>query len=172
MRTERHDLSRAGALAAAVAIVAAACSGAPPSPAPSTTAPSPLEQVLDAIPPVPPLDADAAAEGERLYGQFCASCHKADLSGDPDWKTPNDDGTFKPPPHDDTGHTWHHPVPQLVDIVLNGSGAPGSIMPRFDGTLDASQVEAIIEFLRSRWGDEQRAFNWRVTFEASQRDEG
>jgi len=170
--TAPNDRSPMTVLAVAMALVAAACTGSPSPTASSTVAPSPIEQVLDAIPPVPSVDAEAAAEGERLYAQFCASCHKPDLSGDPDWKTPDDDGTFRPPPHDASGHTWHHPVPQLVDIVLNGSGAPGSTMPRFDGTLDEAQVEAIIEFLRSRWGDEERAFNWRVTFEAGRRDEG
>ena len=146
-------------LFAAITLLAAACGGG------SSSTSSPLDAVLEPIPPEPPIDTARAEEGARLYAQYCAACHGPDLEGDPDWKVPNADGSYPPPPHDSSGHTWHHPVPQLVELVLRGPRAPGSTMPRFDGTLDEAEVAAIIEYFRSTWGPEERAFNWRVTYE-------
>ena len=51
-----------------------------------------------------PPDQEEAAQGEEPK-QHCAPCHQADLSGDSAWETPNDDGSYPPPPHDSSGHT-------------------------------------------------------------------
>lgn len=81
------------------------------------------------IPPPPPLDPAQVAQGERLYLQYCAACHKPQGEGDPDWKRPNEDGSFKPPPHTNEGHTWHHGDDLLLDLIANGSTFPQSRMP-------------------------------------------
>ena len=70
-----------------------------------------------------------ASTGGELYQQHCASCHLADLSGDPDGKLPNDDGSYPPPPHDSSGHTWHHSDRVLHEIIRDGSDFPHSRMP-------------------------------------------
>ena len=49
------------------------------------------------------------AQGEDLYREYCAACHGADLEGQPDWRSAGPDGVLPAPPHDETGHTWHHP---------------------------------------------------------------
>ena len=36
--------------------------------------------------------------GAKLYQQRCASCHGAELQGQPNWQRPNDDGTMPAPP--------------------------------------------------------------------------
>lgn len=46
--------------------------------------------------------------GADLYKTRCASCHGANLVGQPNWQQQNDDGTLPPPQHDETGHSWHH----------------------------------------------------------------
>jgi mono/diheme cytochrome c family protein len=46
--------------------------------------------------------------GQSLYADSCASCHGANLEGQPNWQSPNADGVLPAPPHDRTGHTWHH----------------------------------------------------------------
>ncbi|MCW5719495.1 MAG: cytochrome c, partial [Bauldia sp.] len=51
--------------------------------------------------------------GQTLYLANCASCHGVDLEGQPNWQTPLADGRFPAPPHDETGHTWHHSDAQL-----------------------------------------------------------
>ena len=54
------------------------------------------------------LSAPAAADPASLYAENCASCHGAKLEGQPDWRSPGPDGVMPAPPHDRTGHTWHH----------------------------------------------------------------
>lgn len=116
------------------------------------------------VPPVPTLRADRVVEGETLYLQYCAECHGADLKGSPTWKQRLDDGSFPPPPQDDTGHTWHHPDRQLVEIIQNG-GDPlfNSKMPGFGDKLTEDQIISILEFFKSKWGVEAREAQWSVS---------
>jgi Cytochrome c len=60
------------------------------------------------------LDPERIAYGSDLYQEHCASCHGEDLSGHPDWRTPDEDGFFRPPPQDSSGHTWHRPDRVLI----------------------------------------------------------
>jgi mono/diheme cytochrome c family protein len=155
-----------------IGLIATACSG-PADPvervpaAPPTLAPPGFLEV-DEVPPPPPLDSAGVRAGAALYQQHCASCHKADLSGEPGWMIPNDDGTYRPPPHDSTGHTWHHTDQLLLEIVRDGSSDPIAIMPTFAGILTDQEVLDILEFFRSRWGGEERAFQWETTWRSGQ----
>ncbi|CAN5869325.1 cytochrome c [soil metagenome] len=107
--------------------------------------------------------AEAVIErGGDLYQQNCAQCHRADLSGDPNWKTPNEDGSYPPPPHDSSGHTWHHPDRILLEIARDGSDFPQSRMPAFGDRLTDEDIEAILEFIKSNWGPEERAYQQQV----------
>ena len=58
--------------------------------------------------------------GAALYAQHCASCHGARLEGQPDWQIAGADGVLPAPPHDETGHTWHHDDAMLTDYVRRG----------------------------------------------------
>jgi len=58
--------------------------------------------------------------GAEIYNASCASCHGANLQGQPDWQTPNSDGSLPPPPHDEEGHTWHHSDRVLLDYIRLG----------------------------------------------------
>jgi mono/diheme cytochrome c family protein len=98
--------------------------------------------------------------GETLYQDNCAACHGANLEGQPDWQTPNPDGTLPAPPHDVTGHTWHHDNVVLFDYVkLGGQGALAargitdfqSGMPAFDRVITDEDIWDILGFIRSRW---------------------
>ncbi len=155
---------RLSALIGALALVLAACSN---TAEPERTATGPpgfcrLDEAYDAPPPAE-LNIYKIATGEKLYSQYCAACHGADLSGDPNWKTRNDDGTFPPPPHDTSGHTWHHPDELLLKIVRNGIESSPSEMPMFQGVLTDAETLSILEFFKSEWGDDERAFQWQVT---------
>src|SRR5690606_36142172 len=56
--------------------------------------------------------------GESLYRDQCAACHGVDLEGEtPDWQVRDADGYLPAPPHDETGHTWHHPDQLLFDMT-------------------------------------------------------
>lgn len=100
------------------------------------TNPAPFLLGNDDIPPLPPLDPQKVAQGQELYNQYCAACHGLNGEGQPDWKTPNEDGSFKSPPHDATSHTWHHDDDLLIEIVSQGSNFPQSQMPIFGDQLN------------------------------------
>ena len=107
--------------------------------------------------------ATVVAEGAALYATYCAACHGANLEGHPDWRTPNADGTYNPPPQDVTGHTWHHGDPTLVQLISEGSPFRQSVMPAFGDTLTDEQILAILEFFRANWGEQERTFQQQAT---------
>jgi len=112
---------------------------------------------------IPDLDPGRVQQGAELYAAFCATCHGIDLAGDPDWKVPNPDGSYKPPPQDSTGHTWHHSDRVLLDLIANGSDFAQSRMPTFGETLSEPETLAILEYLKSNWGEQERAFQWQAS---------
>lgn len=158
-------------LLVAVAVPATACAndGATDADTSLPTLAS-LDEVLAGAPPLPPLDPAAVRAGEATYQQHCASCHQPDLSGASDWMIPNDDGTLKPPPQDSTGHTWHHPDQLLLEIVRDGIDVPTSRMPTFASTLTDDEILAVLEFIKASWGEQERAFQWEVTWQQRQRN--
>lgn len=117
--------------------------------------------------------------GEVLYGDYCASCHGANLEGQPDWQSPGPDGRLPAPPHDATGHTWHHPDSVLFQYTkLGGREALAlqgvdfdSGMPGFAGQLSDQEIWAILAYIRSTWPERARATQAART-EASLANEG
>lgn len=111
-----------------------------------------------------PVDGHSAetTEGRLLYAENCASCHGANLESQPDWMKRKADGRLPAPPHDESGHTWHHSDEQLFRITKFGlqAIAPSyeSDMPAFEGVLSDAQIDAIIEFIKSTWPDRARAY--------------
>ncbi len=111
--------------------------------------------------PKQPSGSDLAA-GAVLYSENCASCHGENLEGQPDWQIENDDGTLPAPPHDQTGHTWHHGDALLFDYTREGGqaamaarGVTGftSGMPGFGETLNDEDIWNILAFIKSTWPD-------------------
>lgn len=97
------------------------------------------------------------ALGEMVYQQHCASCHGAKLEGQPDWRTRKPDGRLPAPPHDSTGHTWHHPDDQLFRITKDGVKPPlapegyQSDMPAFGEALTDDEIWTVLAFIKSQW---------------------
>lgn len=117
-----------------------------------------------AVAPLTTLDPTLRAQGATLYQQYCTPCHGANLEGAPDWKKPLADGSLPPPPHDDSGHTWHHPDFLLLQIMAQG-GQPlyDGVMPGFGDQLTPDEMRAILEFMKSRWSRESREYQWWIT---------
>ncbi|MDP5220160.1 cytochrome c [Ruegeria sp. 2205SS24-7] len=100
------------------------------------------------------------ARGQTLYAEQCASCHGAALQGQPNWQQQNDDGTMPAPPHDETGHTWHHDNQLLFTYTkLGGQGALAergitnfkSGMPGFAEVISDEGIWDILAYIRSTW---------------------
>ena len=67
------------------------------------------------------------------------------------------------PPHDETGHTWHHPDQVLFDITKLGIVAAANlkdyktVMPIYEGVLSDEEIIAVLSFIKSTWPEEIRA---------------
>lgn len=103
-----------------------------------------------------PTDKLQVAQGQVVYQRHCAACHGENLEGQPDWRSRKPSGRLPAPPHDETGHTWHHPDKLLVEITKYGPGklVPGgyeSDMPAFEGTLPDKDIWAAVAYIKSTW---------------------
>lgn len=106
--------------------------------------------------------------GAAIYAEACASCHGADLEGQPDWRTPGPDGRRPAPPHDRTGHTWHHPDRVLLDITMRGTAAVvgngyKSDMPGFATMYSEAELRDVLAWIKSRWPERERAYQAQIT---------
>jgi len=108
-------------------------------------------------------DSEPLEEGAILYSENCASCHGENLEGAEDWRGYQPDGTLKPPPHDASGHTWHHTDEQLFTYTkLGGAGAMADMpdfksgMPAFEDVLSDEQIRTVLDYIKSTWPDKIR----------------
>lgn len=104
--------------------------------------------------------------GQELYRTQCAACHGTNLEGQPDWRAPNADGTLPAPPHDETGHTWHHDNQLLFDYTKLGGQAAleqrgvtgfNSGMPAFGDALTDEEIWDVLGYIRSTWPERMRS---------------
>jgi len=128
------------------------------------TGPQPADELSFLGEPVTP---EQLRLGQKLYAAHCASCHGANLEGQPDWKRRLDTGRMPAPPHDETGHTWHHADRALFTITKLGVGAivPGyeSDMPAFENVLSDAEIAAALAYIKSTWSERERGFQAEVT---------
>lgn len=101
-------------------------------------------------------NSELVARGEPLYRQHCASCHGAKLEGQPNWTSRDERGRLPAPPHDDSGHTWHHDDQVLFEVTKYGIGrhAPAgyeSDMPAFEKIMNDAEIIAALAYIKSRW---------------------
>lgn len=110
-----------------------------------------------------PDDPRVVALGKMFYDQHCASCHGTNLEGETqDWQTPGPDGLMPAPPHDQTGHTWHHRDELLFRITKLGVARGANLkdyksaMPAYEGILSDDQIIAVLSFIKSQWPEDIR----------------
>lgn len=119
-----------------------------------------------------PDDAQQVQRGQLVYQRFCSFCHGAKLEGQPDWRTRKPDGKLPAPPHDETGHTWHHPDELLFGIIKQGLVPPyappnyKSDMPAFGDTLKDADIWAVLAYIKSRWPAETRKIQAEIDQDA------
>ena len=120
-----------------------------------------------------PDDPSRVAAGHAVYAARCASCHGDELQGQPGWRERRADGKLPAPPHDASGHTWHHPDDQLFGMIKEGLGpyAPAgyqSDMPAFAGILTDREIAAVLAFIKSTWPPEIRKRQERISQQAQE----
>ena len=108
---------------------------------------------------IPYKDSSAISAGQTIYDANCASCHGANLEGQFNWQKRNAEGYLPAPPHDETGHTWHHPDKMLFEFTKYGpqkfAGADyKSIMPAYESQLTDEEIWQVLAFIKSKWPDE------------------
>ena len=105
--------------------------------------------------------AERNAMGRSLYAEHCASCHGANLEGQPNWRKRLANGRMPAPPHDASGHTWHHPDEALFRVTKEGSAAVAgggyeSDMPGFGDVMTDDEIRAVLTFIKSIWPERIR----------------
>lgn len=104
-----------------------------------------------------PDDPQVMALGVKVYQAHCAACHGARLEGQPNWRMRDAAGRLPAPPHDASGHTWHHPDEVLFAITKHGvakaSNLKGydSAMPAYEGVLTDAEIVAVLSWIKAQW---------------------
>jgi mono/diheme cytochrome c family protein len=103
---------------------------------------------------------DRLGQGAKLYAEHCAACHGAKLEGQPEWRKRQPNGRLPAPPHDDSGHTWHHSDAVLFGITKHGMVPPyaphgyESDMPGFAAKLSDAEIRSVLAYIKSHWSDD------------------
>lgn len=98
----------------------------------------------------PALDEDLIAQGKAVYERDCKVCHGDAKTGA--------GATENSPPHGRTGHTWHHADGHLKAIILGTMEYEGKTMPSFEGQITDEELDAVLEYIKTGWDSEQRAW--------------
>ncbi len=114
---------------------------------------------------IDPADKAQVAAGRQIYDRHCSACHGVNLEGQPNWRQRLPNGRLPAPPHDASGHTWHHRDALLFGIVKEGmvpdKYAPAgyeSDMPAFGGILSDDEIRSVLAFIKSTWPEEEAGF--------------
>jgi S-disulfanyl-L-cysteine oxidoreductase SoxD len=120
--------------------------------------------------PADPENPSQVARGQVIYAQHCAACHGVRLEGQPNWRERLPGGRMPAPPHDASGHTWHHSDEALFGMTKHGLvpgryAPPGheSDMPAFTGILSDDDIWDVLAYIKSYWPEEIRAAQRKLT---------
>ncbi|HRJ44156.1 MAG: cytochrome c [Caldilineaceae bacterium] len=105
-----------------------------------------------------PVDPQQLEVGKAVYTAHCAACHGSQGEGEANWKVPDVNGVYPAPPHNGTGHTWHHADALLLQVLREGSGVPNSKMPVYRDILSEGEMEAALAYIKTFWGADEVAF--------------
>ncbi len=114
-----------------------------------------------------PNDPITTALGGQLYAKHCAECHGAKLEGQPNWQERQSNGRLPAPPHDASGHTWHHADAVLITLTKDGpatmaGGDYESDMTGYKDILSDNEIIAVLSYIKSIWPAEIRKTHDRI----------
>ncbi|HRY27357.1 MAG TPA: cytochrome c [Geminicoccaceae bacterium] len=114
--------------------------------------------------------------GEEIYAANCAACHGVNLEGEPGWQSRLPSDRLPAPPHDASGHTWHHPDGVLFRITKEGPAAVvggnyESDMPSFGDVLSDDEIWAVLTFIKSRWPERERQLQAEMSRKEKEADQ-
>ena len=101
-------------------------------------------------------DSSIIENGKKVYANNCASCHGINLEGQKNWMSRLPDGLMPAPPHDETGHTWHHPDRYLFMVTKYGieeliGEKYLNNMPVYKDILSDEEIIAVLSYIKSTW---------------------
>ena len=125
------------------------------------------EKVAEAAITLNPDNKETILLGKSVYVQNCASCHGVKLEGQKDWMSRLPDGLMPAPPHDETGHTWHHSDKYLFMITkygiedIIGQKYPNN-MPAYKDILSDKEILSVLSFIKSTWPNKVRKIHDKI----------
>lgn len=122
---------------------------------------------------IDPTDVAQVERGKRIYAEACASCHGSSLEGQPNWQRRMPNGRLPAPPHDASGHTWHHADEWLFRVTKYGAATYPSgyqtDMPAFEHRLKDEEIAASLAFIKSAWPTDIRIKQARMNADPQRR---
>ncbi len=94
-------------------------------------------------------------QGKQVYLEQCAACHGEVGEGQPNWRYPNAEGVLPAPPHDNTGHTWHHADRILLQMIADGGSTINSAMPGYEDILTDEEMVNVLAYIKTFWGQRE-----------------
>lgn len=122
-----------------------------------------------------PDDAKVVAQGQTIYQTHCVACHGARLEGQPNWRERDAMGLLPAPPHDASGHTWHHADEVLVRITKLGVAKAANLkdytsaMPAYEGVLSDPEIVAVLSWIKAQWPSHVREKHDQINAQAAAR---
>jgi len=91
------------------------------------------------------------------------------LEGQENWQKRDDEGYLPAPPHDETGHTWHHPDEYLFLITKYGiekiiGKKYLNNMPAYKDILTDKEIIAVLSFIKSKWPNQIQEIHNNINF--------
>jgi len=97
--------------------------------------------------------AEQADRGQVVFSNNCVVCHGKNAEATADWKTPDVNGAYPPPPLNGSAHAWHHPLSVLGRTVYLGGAPVGGQMPAFKDVLSETEIIDVIAHFQTYWSD-------------------
>ena len=101
-------------------------------------------------------DVNVVDLGRVVYTENCDSCRGVALKGQANWRQRDVDVYLPAPPHDETGHTWHHTDSHLFLMTkygienMIGKSYPNN-MPAYEDKLTDEEILAVLSYIKSTW---------------------